>query len=70
MQVFRFTHPLPLSAQVTASKPSCPCKGATYETLVGKIEKIIKNQSGYWYYLDIGITVRDIWITDVTSPRG
>ena len=55
-------HPLALDTKITAMKPSCPCKNAKYEQVVGVVKKIIQNQSGYWYYLDIGVTIRGDWI--------
>lgn len=58
-------HPLPVETKITAMKPSCPCKNASYEAVTGIIKKVIQNQSGYWYYLDIGITIRGIWIQTV-----
>lgn len=58
-------HPIPLETKVIASRPSCPCKNAKYELVTGVIKKMIQNQSGFWYYLDLGITVRGDWITQV-----
>jgi hypothetical protein len=59
------THPLTENVTVRANRPSCPCKGATYERVEGIVKKIIPNQSGYWYYLSTGITVKDAWIDQV-----
>ena len=50
-------HPLALNTQVEANRPQCPCKGASYIRVTGKVKKVIKNQAGYWYYLDTGATV-------------
>lgn len=61
-QISGVVHPLPLETKVTAMKPSCPCKNAKYEQVTGVVKKMIQNQSGYWYYLDIGITIRGEWI--------
>ena len=56
-------HPLAVDTKITAMKPSCPCKNAKYEQVVGIVKKVIQNQAGYWYYLgDIGVTVRGDWI--------
>lgn len=60
-----FNHPLPLNTKVRANKPNCPCKGGGTTPVSGSILKIINNQMGYWYYLDIGSTVQDKWITDI-----
>lgn len=64
-QISNIEHPLPLETKVTAMKPSCPCKNAKYEKVVGVVKKLIHNPSGYWYYLDIGITIRGEWIQHI-----
>jgi hypothetical protein len=61
-QIPSVAHPIPLETKVTVLKPSCPCKNAKYETVTGVVKKVIQNQTGYWYYLDIGITVKDAWV--------
>lgn len=61
------SHPIALETKVVANKPSCPCKGATYSLVEGVVKKAIHNQTGYWYYLDIGVTVRGEWIQSVKS---
>ena len=58
-------HPLALEKFVIAKRPSCACVGAHMIMSEGVIKKVIKNNSGHWYYLSTGVTVRDIWITDV-----
>jgi hypothetical protein len=52
------THPIPVDSTIEALKPICPCKGGGFEPVVGKVLKVIHNQAGYWYYLDINQTVR------------
>lgn len=59
------SHPLPAETKILASKPSCPCKGATWSDVQGTIKKSISNNSGLWYYLDIGITVKSDWVKNV-----
>jgi hypothetical protein len=59
------THPIAIDRKVVANKPSCPCKGATYSLVEGVVKKVIHNQTGFWYYLDIGVTVRGEWIQSV-----
>ena len=51
-------HPIIIDTVVEVTKPICPCKGGGFDLVVGKILKVITNQSGFWYYLDIGITVK------------
>jgi hypothetical protein len=51
------THPIALETIIEANKPQCPCKGASYARIVGRIKKVITNHSGYWYYLDTKVTV-------------
>lgn len=64
-QISSVSHPIPLETKVTALRPSCPCKNAKFEEVKGVIKKIIQNQAGFWYYLDIGITIRGDWISYV-----
>lgn len=59
------THPLAVGTKVTANRPSCPCKGAKIQSVTGVIQKIIHNQTGYWYYLGTGTTVKDLWVVQV-----
>lgn len=61
-QLSDIQHPLAVGVKIRAMKPSCPCKNAKYEAVDGVIMKVIRNQSGYWYYLDVGTTVRSDWI--------
>lgn len=56
------SHPLPLETKILASKPSCACKGAKWSDVEGTIKKSINNNSGLWYYLDIGVTVKSDWV--------
>lgn len=60
-----FNHPLPLETKVRANKPQCACKGGGTVPVTGIIKKVINNHTGHWYYLDIGSTVQDQWITDI-----
>jgi hypothetical protein len=55
-------HPVAVGITVVANRPSCPCKGATFSLVEGAVRKVIHNQTGYWYYLSTGITVRGEWI--------
>lgn len=32
----------------------------------GNVKKVIHNQMGWWYYLSSGVTVRDIWVKNVS----
>lgn len=52
------SHPLALDTVIEFTKPICPCKGGGTELSTGKVLKIINNQSGVWYYLDVGVTIR------------
>ena len=52
------SHPIPVDTIVEVTKPICPCKGGGNDLVVGRILKVITNQSGFWYYLDIGITCK------------
>lgn len=65
MQINVVSHPIALEKVVSVTRPSCQCRGAKLEHLQGKIKKVIKNNSGFWYYLDTGITVKAEWITEV-----
>lgn len=63
-------HPIAVGKQVLASKPSCPCKAATYTDVKGTVGKVIHNQAGWWYYLsDIGVTVKGEWIKQIYHAR-
>lgn len=64
-QIYNIAHPLSLETRVRANKPICPCKGGGNTEVVGTIKKIITNQTGNWYYLDIGTTVSEKWIIGV-----
>lgn len=59
-------HPLSVDAHVTAQRPSCQCRGATMQEVSGNVKKVIHNQMGWWYYLSSGVTVRDIWVKNVS----
>lgn len=58
-------HPIALEKRVHALRPSCPCKGAKLEPVEGVVKKVIHNQAGWWYYLDIGVTVKGQWVDAV-----
>lgn len=58
-------HPLAIGDRAVAKKPSCPCKGATFSNVDGVVMKVIHNQTGYWYYLSSGVTIRGEWVTEV-----
>lgn len=58
-------HPLPLNTKIKATRPKCPCKGGGTENVEGTITKVITNQSGYWYYLNVGVTVKSDAVTEV-----
>lgn len=58
-------HPLSVGMKIEANKPQCPCKGASFKLITGTILKVITNHTGHWYYLDLGITVKDQWVTKV-----
>jgi hypothetical protein len=59
------THPIALESVVEAKRPQCPCKGASFTLVTGRVKKVITNQSGHWYYLDNRITVPANAITRV-----
>lgn len=58
-------HPLSLETKVRADKPNCPCKGGGTTPIIGIIKKVITNQTGNWYYLDVGSTISEKWVTDI-----
>lgn len=58
-------HPIPIGTAIVARKPSCPCKGATFTTVEGVVMKVIHNQTGHWYYINSGVTIRGEWIQSV-----
>ena len=58
-------HPLDVDTLVEVSRPLCPCTGGGVEIVTGRIQKVINNQSGYWYYIDLNITIRSDRITKV-----
>lgn len=64
-QIYNIKHPLQIQTKIKATKPNCPCKGGGYTNVVGTIKKIITNNSGHWYYLDTGNTVKADWITEI-----
>lgn len=68
MQIHVVNHPIPLERKVRANRPSCPCKGAKLIPVEGVVKKVIHNHTGYWYYLDIGTTIKGEWVTDVVAP--
>lgn len=51
-------HPIAINTTVTANRKTCQCRGGKLEEVTGRVLKVIRNQSGFWYYLDIGATVR------------
>lgn len=56
---------LNINTFVIANKPSCPCKKPSIVTVQGSIKKIINNQSGIWYYLSSGHTIKHDWIINI-----
>jgi hypothetical protein len=58
-------HPIALDTLIEANKPQCPCKGASYTKVSGRVKKVITNHSGHWYYLDCGVTVSAQWVTKI-----
>lgn len=65
-QIFAVEHPLAVGQRVYAKRPTCACKAAKLEPVEGTIGKVIKNHSGYWYYLtERGITVKGDWVDNV-----
>ncbi len=68
MDITTFTHPLTLSTIVKALKPACACAGANkFVKVSGKVLKVINNNSGIWYYLDSGTTVKADWVESVSQ---
>lgn len=69
MQINVVSHPISLEKEVSVARPSCQCRGAKIEHIVGVVKKVIKNNTGYWYYLDVGkgsgVTVKADWVTSV-----
>lgn len=59
------SHPVALNTMLEAVKPTCPCRGAKFVTVTGKVLKVINNNSGIWYYLDSGTTVKADWVKSV-----
>lgn len=64
-QIHVVNHPIPLEKKVSAMRPSCACRNAKLERVEGVVKKVIHNQAGYWYYLDIGVTVKGDWVETV-----
>lgn len=64
-QIYSVQHPIDLNKKVQANRPTCACKNAKFELVEGKVLKVIHNNTGYWYFLDSGITIKGAWITDV-----
>jgi hypothetical protein len=58
-------HPLVVGQRIEAQQPQCPCKGASYKLITGKILKVIINSSGTWYYIDQGMTIKADKVTKV-----
>lgn len=52
-------HPLMLNTKVRATVSGCACRGGKLELIEGTVLKVITNQQGFWYYLDLGRTVKD-----------
>lgn len=63
----QITHPLDINTTISGTRPSCACRNARQIPYKGKVLKVIHNHLGYWYYLDIGITVRQTQIDNVSS---
>lgn len=62
MQVFAVSHPLTEGTKLEANKPQCPCKGSRWQVIQGTVKKVITNNSGVWYFLDTGYTVKAEWV--------
>lgn len=58
-------HPLATNVTVVATRKTCQCRGGKMEEVTGKVLKVIRNQSGFWYYLDTGITIKSDQVTQV-----
>jgi hypothetical protein len=67
MSLSKPRHPLPIDTVVEANRPQCPCKGASFVKISGKIKKVIPNHSGTWYYLDTGSTINGTWIISING---
>lgn len=59
------THPITVNTKVKATRPRCACKGGGTEIVEGVVTKVITNQGGYWYYLNIGVTVKGEWVVQI-----
>lgn len=64
-QIFVVDHPIALGKRIHAMRPNCPCKAAKLEPVEGVVQKVIQNQSGVWYFLSTGITVKAAWVDNV-----
>lgn len=58
-------HPLKEGTTVEGIRPSCPCRTAKMIPFKGTIKKVIANQNGIWYYIDVGVTVKSDTIIKV-----
>lgn len=58
-------HPLNIGTKVKAMKSSCACRNARQVEVEGTILKVIHNRLGFWYYLDVGTTVKQDAILSV-----
>lgn len=67
MSLSNLKHPLPVGTVVEVRRPQCPCKGASFVVMTGKIKKAIPNQSSTWYYLDTGATINGAWIISING---
>lgn len=65
MQINVIPHPIAVDTVVIVNRPSCQCRGAKIETVQGQIKKVITNQAGIWYYLDVGVTVKADWVQSI-----
>ena len=63
------SHPISIDTVIEVTKPICPCKGGGNDLVTGKVLKVITNQSGFWYYLDIGITVKADRVQRIITPN-
>lgn len=61
------THPLEPKTMIQAHRKKCSCRGGGVEPVIGKILKVIPSAKGYWYYLDVGITIHQDTITKILS---
>ena len=66
-QISLIEHPVSLNTFVKGRRKSCACKNAKWIDFDGEVRKVIKNQTGIWYYLSTNVTVR---ASEVEEIRG